>query len=33
MNVRAEALPSGATPPDAVIATLSELPAALSSFS
>jgi putative hydrolase of the HAD superfamily len=32
MNVRAEALPAGATPPDAVIATLSELPAALSRF-
>jgi putative hydrolase of the HAD superfamily len=32
MNVRAEQLPEGATPPDAMIATLSELPAVLSSF-
>jgi putative hydrolase of the HAD superfamily len=30
MNVRAEPMPEGANPPDAVIATLSELPAALS---
>lgn len=29
MNVRAEPMPAGATPPDSVIATLSELPAAL----
>ena len=29
MNVRAEPMPAGANPPDAVITTLSELPAAL----
>jgi putative hydrolase of the HAD superfamily len=33
MNVRAEPMPAGANPPDAVIANLSELPAVLAKFS